>query len=547
MSRTLEERLLALREAVQLAEGRLDPELVEQARAVTTKAGARVGHGLERTVVALAGPTGVGKSLLFNVLTENQFASVSRRRPTTSTTQAAAWGEGADPLLDWLEVRARHRLAGDGLDGLVLLDLPDFDSTASAHRAEVERIIALADLVLWVVEPQKYADASLHERYLRPLATHAAAMALVLNQADLLAPADTGLWREDAQRLLASDGLREVPIVVLSAQTGQGIADLRRLLEERVAARTAAVLRLGADVQAAVAPLAAACGGRTGGVRGQDRQRLIAALEDAAGVPTIIQAVGAAHRRRGALATGWPFVRWLRRFRPDPLRRLRLPDSPEPAVRTSLPPPTEVQRAQIATAARRLGDGVAADLPPPWPTLVRRAATAGEEQVADRLDRAMAAADLHVARPRWWSGAALLQRALAAAVVVGLLWLLALALLGYLRAEEIVPLPELRGVPVPSWLVLGGAAAGLALAFLTRLANGTSARRRARAAARSLRRQVAAVAEELVIEPVEKEVEAHAQLCSALAIAGDNPRRRPPQLRSEAADPTAPWRQAARR
>ena len=34
---------------------------------------------------------------------------------------------------------------------------------------EAERVVALADLVLWVVEPQKYADASLHDRYLQPL------------------------------------------------------------------------------------------------------------------------------------------------------------------------------------------------------------------------------------------------------------------------------------------------------------------------------------------------------------------------------------------
>ena len=159
----LDQRLAALGEAADLAEGRLDGEAVKRARAVVAQAGARLGLGLESTVVALAGPTGAGKSQLFNALAGEPLAAVGRRRPTTSAGQAAVWGDGADPLLDWLEIPSRHRLAADGLDGLVLLDLPDFDSVEVAHRLEVDRVVGLADLVAWVVEPQKYADAALHD------------------------------------------------------------------------------------------------------------------------------------------------------------------------------------------------------------------------------------------------------------------------------------------------------------------------------------------------------------------------------------------------
>ena len=208
MSGDLDRRLSALADACRLADGRLDPALVAEAQAVTAKAGARLGLGVETTVVALAGPTGAGKSLLFNTLTGTELAAVGRRRPTTSTGQAAVWGDGADRLLDWLEIPRRHRVAADGLDGLVLLDLPDFDSVEAAHRVEVDRIVSLADLVVWVVDPQKYADASLHGRYLRPLSSHAAAMAVVLNQADLLPARDVDAWRKDMERLLADDGLR---------------------------------------------------------------------------------------------------------------------------------------------------------------------------------------------------------------------------------------------------------------------------------------------------------------------------------------------------
>ncbi|MDQ3994508.1 MAG: 50S ribosome-binding GTPase, partial [Actinomycetota bacterium] len=165
MSGELDARLAALSKAARLAEGRLDSAVVADAKAVTAKAGARLGLGLESTVVALAGPTGAGKSQLFNALTGAELAAVGRRRPTTSTGQAATWGDGADPLLDWLEIPRRHRLDAGQLDGLVLLDLPDFDSVEAAHRLEVDRVVALADLVVWVVDPQKYADAALHDRY----------------------------------------------------------------------------------------------------------------------------------------------------------------------------------------------------------------------------------------------------------------------------------------------------------------------------------------------------------------------------------------------
>ncbi|MBA3246244.1 MAG: ABC transporter, partial [Actinobacteria bacterium] len=238
-----------------------------------------------------------------------------------------------------------------------------------------------------------------------------------------------------------------------------------------------------------------------------------------------LRAVADAHRRRGALACGWPFVRWVRRLRPDPLRRLRLPETPQPAIRTSLPPPTEVQRAQVATAARALADRAAEGLPSPWPRLARTAALAEDERLPDRLDRAVAAAELHVSRPRWWSVAALLQRLLAWASLAGALWLLALAVLGYLRVDDVVPLPEVYGIPIPTWLLLGGAAGGIAVAFLARFVNGAGANRRARAAGRSLRAGVEEVADELVVTPIERELDVHRRLCAAVETARGKGRR----------------------
>ena len=92
MSGSLDQRLTALREAADLAAGRLADSDVEAARAVVERAGARLGLGLESTVVALAGPTGVGKSQLFNVLAGTRAGG--RRPPPADDVRRPGGGLG---------------------------------------------------------------------------------------------------------------------------------------------------------------------------------------------------------------------------------------------------------------------------------------------------------------------------------------------------------------------------------------------------------------------------------------------------------------------
>jgi GTP-binding protein EngB required for normal cell division len=519
VSRGLEDRLAALGEAAGLAEGRLEAPVVERARAVAERAGRRLGLGLEATVVALAGPTGAGKSSLFNALAGAELATVSPRRPTTSAAAAAVWGPHGEDLLDWLEVPRRHRVEDGGPAGLVLLDLPDFDSVQAAHREEFERLVELVDLVVWVADPQKYADASLHDGYLRPLAGHRATTVLALNQADRLSPGALGDLEADLGRLLRADGLDGVPVLPVSATTGAGVPELRRLVDERVAARTAALERLRADVEASAAGLAHGCEGKGGKVGRAEAGRLSEALAGAAGVPAVVRAVDRAHRRRGSLATGWPFGRWVRRVRPDPLKRLRLGAAAERPEHTGLPRASSVQQGRVDSATRALAESAAGDLAAPWPGLARDAATRSEAEVVDRLDRAVAGTDLRMAPPAWWRLAGGLQLLVAAVTVFGALWLLALAGLAWLRLDDVLPVPEVEGVAVPTLALIGGIVAGLLLALLTRACNAVGARRRASRASRALRREVDVVARESVIEPVEAELEVRRRLCAAAARA----------------------------
>ena len=165
------------------------------------------------------------------------------RRPTTARAHACVWGlDGAGPLLDWLQIQWRHRFArasaldrGESrLHGLILLDLPDHDSIRALTDTEADRLIQVADLVVWVLDPQKYADAAVHNRYLIPLSGHAAVFAVVLNQLDVLSPQQARECGEDLRRLLDAEGLGDTPLLGVSAQTGLGLAELRDLLMETV-------------------------------------------------------------------------------------------------------------------------------------------------------------------------------------------------------------------------------------------------------------------------------------------------------------------------
>src|SRR3712207_1696099 len=209
-----------------LCEGRVPDEVVAEARRVVTQTDRRLAASGAATVVALAGATGSGKSSTFNALTGTELATVGVRRPTTSTASACSFGEdAAEELLDWLQIPRRHALEADprltaGLDGLVLLDLPDHDSTETAHRMEVDRLVQLVDMLVWVVDPQKYADAALHERYLAPLASHVGVMMVVLNQADRLTPAQRDQCLRDLRRLLDSEGLGGAEVLAGSGPIG---------------------------------------------------------------------------------------------------------------------------------------------------------------------------------------------------------------------------------------------------------------------------------------------------------------------------------------
>jgi len=483
-----------------------------RAEGVLRRAGERRALSAAHTVVALAGATGGGKSSLFNALVGEDRVRVGVRRPTTGEPVAGLAGaaDGAAPLLDWLEIRQRHVLDVAGLDGLVLLDLPDVDSVQVSHAATVDRLARAVDVLVWVLDPQKYADDLLHRRYLRPMATHAEVTVVVLNKVDTLDPDEREAVLADLTRLLALDGMPGVPVRLTSVATGEGIDGLREALGEIVAARSAAEARLAADARAAGLALLEEVGSpEPAGVGDRDREALAVVLAEAAGVEVVADAVARSYRMRSRAATGWPPVRWIGRIKADPVRRLGLDREivdPE-LVRSSLPRPTAVQRARVNAACRDLGSAAATGASEPWRTSIRAAATAPADSLGDALDQAVVSTRLDsLGVPRWWRAVGALQWLLLAAAVVGAGWLGLIALLGYLGLPQ-PGVPSLGRVPWPTALLLGGVLAGLVVAGLAGLAARGAARRRAGKVRKRLREAVGRVADDVVVGPVVAEVE----------------------------------------
>jgi GTP-binding protein EngB required for normal cell division len=533
LSTHLVDHLRALGEAVELCEGRVDSDALGEARRVVDQADRRLAISGGATVVALAGATGSGKSSTFNALSGTTLATVGVRRPTTAHAMACSWGEeSAEELLDWLQIPRRHTLEADPamdptLDGLVLLDLPDHDSTELDHRMEVDRLVQLVDMLIWVVDPQKYADAAIHDRYLRPLAQHADVMMIILNHVDELTTVQREQCLSDLRRLLDSEGLSKVPVMAVSAVTGEGIEALRAALAKQVAEKQVAARRLAADVSVAAARLGAASGMAKVTPLGRSSiDQLTTQVAIAAGVPVVTEAVGKAWRLRGGLATGWPVLAWIAKFKPDPLRRLHLDRlgvgrrrkeiDPSQVGRTSLPATSGVQKARVDTAVRALADQASQGLSRGWTEEIKRAARSAEDELPDRVDRAIATTDLDLAQHRrWWQLIRVLQWLLVAAVIVGLGWLGLSFLLAYL---QLPPLPAVTWwrLPAPTVLVVGGVLAGLVLAGLARIGVEVGARRRTAKARQLLRAAIARVTGELVVAPVKAEQALYENARSAL-------------------------------
>jgi len=130
--------------------------------------------------LAFFGPTGAGKSKLFNSLLGANLSPAGFRRPCTMRpvySLDAQYRDLIGPVAGEVHVRA-----GGPWADVVFIDTPDFDSVELQNRAEAERVFCAVEVILFVTDVQKYADQSTWE-YLERIFSQRKPVIVVINRA----------------------------------------------------------------------------------------------------------------------------------------------------------------------------------------------------------------------------------------------------------------------------------------------------------------------------------------------------------------------------
>lgn len=580
----------SLKDAISYGEGRVPETVLLDAAETLERLSQRRELSTEHTVIGFFGATGSGKSTLFNAIAGQNIALSAPTRPTTSTVQAAIWeAEGSEELLDWLGInkrvypqtqalaaegeategneaggnnksaggvaapnavtepapglfnRIRRAVGGRGemrtrTGGLILLDMPDFDSVTTTNRDLAARMMRYVDVLVWVVDPQKYADAVIHRDFMVPLAASGAQALCVLNQADKLAPAEVPAVLASLTRLLQAEGteahLLAAPIAV-SARTGEGIDVLRDLLAQVAAAKSLSLQRTDAQLHATASQLRTYAGGEgtvlAGAYALEAEQKLVKACYTSSQAEQVLEAATASYRRAAGQHTGWILTRWMSRLKADPLRRLHLGQQEETKsaskaeksagmlgsdsenapelVASSLPPLSAAQKAGMANAVRQYSKQMAARIDEPWKRSMKEAALSREAELPELLERDMVRIDYGLGRTRapWVIFNALQWIALLSALV-GVGWLTLISGMAYLQIQlPPAPTPEGSPVPLPTLLLLLGVLLGIASAGVGRLLTAMGSRYYARKLRGRLQTGVEKAVQSCVVAPVQQE------------------------------------------
>jgi energy-coupling factor transporter ATP-binding protein EcfA2 len=462
--RSLERCLAALLEATDAAQTLgIDTEHI---RAVHADAVGRLGFPGHTYVLALVGGTGVGKSSLLNALAGASVSPASARRPTT--TVPVAWipaeeREDLDPLLDWLDVRDVHQHDHESLRSVAILDLPDIDSVAVAHRERVEALLPRVDAVAWVTDPEKYHDAVLHDDFLRAWLPRLDRQAIILNKVDRLRPLDRERVRRDlvrdAERAGAASGRPPIPVLGTAAIGSDGAApdvgELRSWLADGLDAKTIIRERLAATVANLADALAREAGVDASGparaflepaARRAAMDAATAAVLRAVDLPGLERQAVAATRAR-ARARGTGPIGLLTSFAYRLSGRESQAADPEGYLvrwreRAPLAPALEAVRlglvAPVREATRAVRPALAAALEP----------TALRQELELAVDRSIARRErLEAPSSRWWPVVGFLQTIATASIALSVVWIILWVLARPPVASVDVPL--LGPLPMP--------------------------------------------------------------------------------------------------
>lgn len=240
---------LATVRAAVVEDAELDRRLDELGRRLRVRRGF-VGDAL---AVAVAGGTGSGKSSLVNAIVGSHVVRAGVVRPTTQSATGVVPGGLTGTVGDLLSaIGVDERVEVEAGGPTVLIDMPDYDSIEEAHRHIVEDVLPRVDAVLWVTDPEKYADPITYEAFLGPLREYQSQFLFALNKADRV-PGESSRLVEDMEGKLAAVGY-DRPHVLATAAVGPGdslgdVSELTELLRSKLDVRNTALRKLALDVR----------------------------------------------------------------------------------------------------------------------------------------------------------------------------------------------------------------------------------------------------------------------------------------------------------
>jgi hypothetical protein len=149
----------------------------------------------------------------------------------------------------------------DGGPALAIVDLPDLDSIDDRHRSLVESVLPVVDAVVWMFDPIKYHDPSIHDDFLAGAVEYEPVFTFVMNKVDRLDEAETEAVVTHLGVILAMDGFGDPNILTIAADPPSGrpigIEPLMATLSDRLIAKRADRAKVVKDVLQAGRQLAA--------------------------------------------------------------------------------------------------------------------------------------------------------------------------------------------------------------------------------------------------------------------------------------------------